>query len=100
MCSLTKSPFSILRVGPVGVATRKYSFRKCLFVDLSAPDNSSIPINSLIPLEPFSLFNASIDNAVQTIKKAGVSVRLSKSDSTDAFKDMSLCWLQRHRFWS
>ena len=40
---LSKSPFSIFRVSPIGVATRKYSNKKRLIIDLSAPHNSSIP---------------------------------------------------------
>ena len=70
---LSKSPFSIFRVSPIGVATRKYSNKKRLIIDLSAPHNSSIPnINSFIPQEPFSLFYASLDNGMQMIKSAGV----------------------------
>ena len=70
---LSKSLFSIFRVSPIGVATRKYSNKKRLIIDLSAPHDSSIPsINSLIPREPFSLYYASVDNAVQMIKSAGV----------------------------
>lgn len=43
-----KSPFSIFRVSPLGIATRKYSPKKGLIINLSAPHDSSIPsINSL-----------------------------------------------------
>jgi len=45
-----ESPFPVFRVSPIGVATRKYSGKKRLIVDLSAPHNTQVPsINSLIP---------------------------------------------------
>lgn len=61
-----RSPFSLFRINP----TRKYSRKKRLIIDLSAPhDNVQVPsINSLIPLPNFSLFYASVDNAIQFIK--------------------------------
>lgn len=96
---LSKSLFSIFRVSPIGVATRKYSNKKRLIIDLSAPHDSSIPsINSLIPREPFSLYYASVDNAVQMIKSAGVGAWLGKADITDAFKVMPLHPSQWHLF--
>ncbi len=49
-------PFNIFHVSPIGVATRKFSGKKRLIIDLSSPHNSPFPsINSLIPLEEFSL---------------------------------------------
>ncbi|XP_034451457.1 LOW QUALITY PROTEIN: uncharacterized protein LOC117767731 [Hippoglossus hippoglossus] len=72
---------------------------KRLIIDLSAPHNSTIPsINSLIPKEPFSLFYASIDNAIQMIKLAGVGAWLGKADITDAFKVLPLHPSQWHLF--
>ncbi|XP_034567346.1 uncharacterized protein LOC117832365 [Notolabrus celidotus] len=95
----SKSPFSNFRVSPIGVATRKYSLKKRLIVDLSAPRDSSIPsINSLIPREPFSLYYASVDNAVQMIKSAGTGAWLGKADSSDAFKVVPLHPSQWHLF--
>ena len=67
-----KSPFSICRINPIGIATRKYSGKKRLIFDLSAPHNDAAQsINSLIPLAPFSLFYATIDDAIKFIKMAG-----------------------------
>lgn len=94
------SPFPIFRINPIGVATRKYSGKKRLIIDLSAPhNNASIPsINSLIPLEMFSLCYASVDNAIQFIKTAGKGAWLGKADITDAFKTMPLHPSQWHLF--
>ena len=91
-----KSPFPVYRMSPIGVATRKYSGKKRLIVDLSAPHGCHTPsINSLIPLEPYSLYYASIDHAIQLIKRAGVGL-LGKADITDAFKVMPLHPSQWH----
>ncbi|XP_053301806.1 uncharacterized protein LOC128460587 [Pleuronectes platessa] len=96
---LSKLHFPIFRVSPIGIATRKYSNKKRLIIDLSAPHNCTIPsINSLIPKEPFSLFYASVDNAAQMIKLAGVGAWLGKADITDAFKVLPLHPSQWHLF--
>uniref|UniRef100_UPI0037E76AD8 uncharacterized protein n=1 Tax=Semicossyphus pulcher TaxID=241346 RepID=UPI0037E76AD8 len=77
----------IFRTSPIGVATRKYSGKKRLIFDLSAPRSGPVAsVNSLIPPEPFSLHYASVDNAIKLIKLAGQGVWLSKADITDAFK--------------
>ncbi|XP_034562822.1 uncharacterized protein LOC117829305 [Notolabrus celidotus] len=95
----SNSPFSVFRISPIGVATRKYSRKKRLIVDLSAPRNSSVPsINSLIPPEPFSLSYATVDNAVTMIRTAGVGAWLGKADITDAFKVLPLHPSQWHLF--
>ncbi|XP_041963284.1 uncharacterized protein LOC121720877 [Alosa sapidissima] len=87
----TKPPFPVYRINPIGVATRKYSGKKRLIIDLSAPHNSTIPsINSLIPLEEFSLHYHSVDDAIALIKKAGRHCWLAKADITSAFKVMPI----------
>lgn len=66
------SPFPLYRINPIGVATRKYSGKKRLIMDLSAPHNNDVPsINSLIPSQQFSLYYATVDHAIEFIKKAG-----------------------------
>jgi len=81
------SPFSLFRSSPLGVATRKYSGKKWLILDLSAPRSGPVPgINGLIPLEPFSLTYATVDHAIKLIKLAGPGAWLSKADITVAFK--------------
>ena len=86
-----ESPFSPFRVSPMGVATQKYSCKKRLIVNLTAPHGCVVPsVNSLIPCEPFSLCYASMDNAIHMIKITGVGAWLGKADVTDAFKVMPL----------
>lgn len=81
------SPFSVFRTSPLGVATGKYSGKKRLIFDLSAPRCGPVlSINSLIPPVPFSLHYATVDDAVKLIKLAGRGAWLSKADITDAFK--------------
>ncbi|XP_063049771.1 uncharacterized protein LOC134444364 [Engraulis encrasicolus] len=85
---LPKRPF---RVNALGVATRKYSGKKRLIFDMSSPHAASrASINELIPLEPFSLQYATVDNAIELIKVAGRGAFLAKADITDAFKTMPI----------
>lgn len=80
-------PFSPFRVNSLGVATQKFSGKKRLIFDMSSPHSTNIAsINECIPLEPFSLFYATVDNAIQLIKLAGQGTWLAKADMTDAFK--------------
>ncbi|XP_073707221.1 uncharacterized protein [Garra rufa] len=84
-------PFPIFRVSPIGIATRKFSGKKRLIIDLSSPHNSPFPsINSLIPLEEFSLHYHDVDQAITLIKKAGRGAWLAKVDITSAFKVMPI----------
>ncbi len=84
-------PFNTFRVSPIGVATRKFSGKKRLIIDLSSPHNSPFPsINSLIPLEEFSLHYHDIDQAITLIKDAGRGAWLAKVDITSAFKVMPI----------
>jgi len=93
------SPFPTFRISPIGVATRKYSGKKLLIIDLSAPHNGlADSINSLIPLTPFSLFYNTVDDAIKFIKKAGRGAWLAKADISDAFKIMPLHPSQWHLF--
>ncbi len=92
-------PFPDYRINPIGIATRKYSGKKRLIIDLSAPHNDAAQsVNSLIPLAPFSLFYATIDDAIKLIKKAGRGAWLTKADISDAFKVMPLNPSQWHLF--
>ena len=93
------SPFSLYRVSPIGVATRKYLGKKRLIIDLSAPHNGVVPsIKSLIPREQFSPYYASVDNAIRMRTTAGSGSWLGKADITDAFKVMPLHPSQWHLF--
>ncbi|XP_056104363.1 uncharacterized protein LOC130083381 [Rhinichthys klamathensis goyatoka] len=84
-------PFKVFRISPIGVATRKFSGKKRLIVDLSAPHKSLFPsINSLIPLDEFSLKYHDVDHAVDLIKIVGRGAWLAKIDITSAFKVMPI----------
>ncbi|XP_054879603.1 LOW QUALITY PROTEIN: uncharacterized protein LOC129354134 [Poeciliopsis prolifica] len=86
---LIPPPFPVFRINPLGVATRKYSGKKRLILDLAAPHSGPHPsINSLIPKPPFSLFYATVDHAFSLIKSTGRGAWLAKADITDAFKIM------------
>ncbi|XP_067260176.1 uncharacterized protein [Chanodichthys erythropterus] len=84
-------PFKLFQISPIGVATRKFSGKKRMIIVLSAPHNSTHPsINSLIPLEEFSLCYHNIDHAINLIKNAGYGAWLAKVDITSAFKVMPI----------
>lgn len=100
-------PFTtVFRVSPIGVATRKFSGKKRLISDLSSTHGSPFPsINSLIPLEEFSLHYHDIKQANTLIKHAGRGAWLVKVDITSAFKVMPIhpdfwhlfciCWREK-----
>ena len=81
-------PFSEYRINPIGVVESKYSNKKRLIVDLSAPhENPEHPsLNELICKEEYSLQYVTIDDAISIIKKLGKKSWLIKTDITDAFK--------------
>jgi len=83
-----KIPFLHYRISPLGIAESKYSRKKRLIVDLSAPhDDSAHPsLNDLIDKDDFSLSYVSIDNAISVIQKLGKGSWLCKTDIKDAFK--------------
>ncbi len=86
-----EAPFEVFRISPIGIATGKFSGKKRLIVDLSSPHNSTVPsINSLIPLNEFSLRYHDIEQAVELIKIAGHGAWLAKIDITSAFKVMPI----------
>ena len=81
-------PFHNYRISPIGVAESKYSKKKRLIVDLSAPhDNPDHPnLNELIKKEDYSLEYFTIDMAISIIKRLGKGAWLTKTDIKDAFK--------------
>lgn len=63
-------PFKIFHISPIGVATRKFSGQKQLIIDLSTPHgNFQLSINSLIPLDKFSLHYHDIDQEIILVEK-------------------------------
>ena len=84
-------PFKQFRINPVGVAEGKYSKKKRLIVDLSAPhDDENNPSLNDIDKEEFSLQYVTIDDAINLIKRFGKNSWLMKTDISDAFKIMPI----------
>jgi len=85
-------PFDQYRISPIGIAEHKYSGKKRLIVDLSAPhDNPNHQsINNLIPKEEFSLSYVKIDDAIRIIQSLGSGSWLCKFDIADAFKHLPI----------
>ena len=92
-------PFSKFRISPLGLATRKYSGKKRLIIDLSAPRKGTVEsINDIIPKDQFSLAYSSVDHAIKLISIAGRGAWLAKADIVDAFKVIPLHPSQWHLF--
>ena len=85
-------PFSHYRISPVGITVGKYSGKKRLIVDMSAPhDKEQHPsLNELINKEDFSLSYVTIDKAIKIIKTLGKGAWMCKVDMMDAFKNVPL----------
>lgn len=83
-----KPPFHPHRISPIGIVEGKYSGKKRLILDLSAPHNNNdhISINDLIDKDNYSMSYVKIDDAIHIIKELGVNAKCSKTDITDAFK--------------
>ena len=80
-------PFEHYRVSPIGIAEGKYSRKKRLILDLSAPHNDhDISINDLIDKDQCSMSYVKIDDAIRIINKCGKGSFLCKFDISDAFK--------------
>ena len=86
------NPFSQFRINPIGIAVGKYSQKKRLIVDLSAPHDleHNPSMNELIDKEEFSLHYVKIDDAIRLIKDLGQGSCLIKTDITDAFKTIPM----------
>jgi hypothetical protein len=83
-----KPPFPSYRVSPIGVAVGKYSGKKRLIIDLSAPhDHPVVPsINELINKEDYSLKYVRVDDAIAVLKLLGPGACMCKIDVRAAFK--------------
>jgi hypothetical protein len=81
-------PFRHYRINPIGLAESKYSKKKRLIVDLSAPRNNvdHPSLNSLIDKESYSLSYVTIDDAIKRVQDLGQDSWMNKADIQDAFK--------------
>ena len=70
---LDNIPFQDYRINPIGLAEHKYSKKKRLIVDMSAPHNNleHPSLNSLIDKEAHSLQYVTIDDAIRLINRDG-----------------------------
>ena len=85
-----KPPFDIHRASPIWIVEGKYSGKKLLILDLSAPHNKlHSSINDLINKEDYSLTYVKLDDAIKIVNSLGVKASLSKCDVSDAFKKYS-----------
>lgn len=93
-------PFKQYRVSSLGNAERKYSKKKRLIVDLSAPHNNENhpSINDLIDKNECSLSYVSIDDAIKCVIKFGKGALMCKTDILDAFKVIPILPSQYHLF--
>ena len=85
-------PFDTYRISPLGIAESKYSHKKRLIVDLSAPHDNGVhsSLNDLIDKDDFSLSYVKIDDAIKIINSLGSKAWLCKTDIVDAFKLMPI----------
>ena len=74
------SPFDVYRVSPIGIVEGKYSMKKRLILDLSAPHRNTEhqSLNDLISKEEFSLSYIKVDDAIKIIKKYGKVLNVVK----------------------
>ena len=66
----TQVPFKYYRVNPLSLAEKKYTGKKRLVLDLSAPhdDPENTSLNDLIDKDDFSLSYVTIDDAIKVIQ--------------------------------
>lgn len=97
---LTRHHLSNNIVSSLGNAERKYSKKKRLIVDLSAPHNNENhpSINDLIDKNECSLSYVSIDDAIKCVIKFGKGALMCKTDISDAFKVIPILPSQYHLF--
>ena len=105
-------PFDTYRINPISLAERKYSGKKRLVVDMSAPHNDSDhpSINDLISKEDFRLSYVKLDEAIEIIQSLGHKTKLCKTDLVDAFKLLpvkrevwpyqGICWHGKYYFFT
>ena len=105
-------PFEVYRINPISLAQKKYSDKKRLVVDLSAPHNDSEnqSLNELISKEEFRLSYIKFEEAIEIIQRLGRYTWLCKTDLHDAFKQLpvreqdwpwlGIFWQDRYYFYT
>ena len=92
-----KPPFDDYKINPISLASKKYSAKKRLVVDMSAshddPDNPSI--NDLISKEDFRLSYVKIDEVIAIVQSLDKGTLLCKTDLVNAFKQLPTNLSQR-----
>ena len=85
-----KPPFDTNRINLISLTSKKYSAKKRLDVDMSAPhdDPDNPSINDLISKEDFRLSYVKIDEAITIVKNLGKGILLCKTDLVDALKQL------------
>ena len=80
------------RVNPLGVVEGKYSGKRRLIMDMSAPHEmaDTESINELMSKEYYSLSYVKLDDAIKAIQMYGPGAWLCKTDIADAFKQLPL----------
>ena len=73
----------IYRINSLDIAERKYSKKKRLIIDLSAPNNSDTHL-SLIDKSEQSISYTRIDDAIDISKRSGAGPVMNKTDIVDA----------------
>lgn len=87
MVHFQKFPSGHYRINPIGIAESKYSKKKHLIVDMSAPhnDEENPSMNTLIDKSEFSLCYVTMDDAIRLIKLCGKGASLINSIPPEAF---------------
>lgn len=82
------SPFDVYRVSAIGIVEGKYSMKKRLNLDLSAPHRNTEhqSLNDLISKEEFSLSYIKVDDDIKMITEYGKGAKCCKTDISIAFK--------------
>lgn len=84
-------PFCSYRINPLGIAEHKYSGKRRLIVDLSAPHNTDdTSLNELICKSEYSLSYVRVDDAIDKIRDLGAGSLMCKFDIQDAFKQIPI----------
>ena len=95
-------PFESFRINPISLATKKYSNKKRLVVDMSAPhdDPDNPSINALISKEDFRLSYVKFDEAIAIVQQLGRGTQLCKTWLTrlNSYQQGQRCGLSKGCF--